>query len=179
MNLLIKAISFDTMVIDSNQTNTSYIICDFTDLYRQTVLGYLDLSNRVIMPSILMVLFTILIILAIFYSRKKVSSSIQNNNRLKKDIRFAILSIILNIVYILLSLPVSIVVLFPDYSTNQLYILVNYLYFAAYMVNFFLMISINSLFRSEFIDIFVPSRISIQRTLVDRDPIQMHKFKSR
>ena len=164
------------MVIENNQTNTSYITCDFTDVYWQTVLGYLDMTNRVIMPSALMVIFTLLIILTIFNSRQRVLTNIRDNKRFKKDVRFSLVSIILNLVYILLSLPVSIIVLFPDYSTNQLYILFNYFYFAAYMVNFYLMISINRLFRSEFIHIFVPPRpITLKRSDQAQNQTQINR----
>lgn len=163
-NLLIYipiALYFDKMTIQfnqtmnsSNETMASYVTCDFTDHYWLEVLGYLDLSNRVIMPSVLMILFSLLIILTIFRSRQRVSVNIQANRTLKRDIRFALLSIFLNLVYIAFSLPVSILVLFPFYYNNEFYVFFTFVYFVAYSANFYLMIFVNRLFREKFFSLF-------------------------
>ena len=87
-------IYFDLVYYESNQT-----VCNFVDDLWLVTYGYLDLINRVIIPSLLMIIFSILIIKTIFKSRNRVSNNIQvnnnnNNQTFKKDVRFALLSIL-------------------------------------------------------------------------------------
>ena len=137
-----------------NETNSSYVVCDFIDFYWLTVVGYLDLANRVIIPCFLMVLFSVLIIRTIFASRLRLTRSTKTNNMFKKDVHFAVMSIGLNMVYLVLSLPISILVLFPDYMQNEFYVFFTYVYFGAYCSNFYCMLLSNRLFRNELVYLF-------------------------
>ena len=110
------------------------------------------------MPSALMIIFSALNIHTKFQSRNTVSQNIQANKKFRQDVRFAVLSIFLNVVYILLSLPVSEVVFFPFYYSSEYYILFNFFYFAAYCYNFYLILLINRLFRREFLSLFTHSK---------------------
>jgi hypothetical protein len=152
-------IYFD-LVDESNQT-----VCNFVDDFWLVTYGYLDLINRVIIPSLLMIIFSLLVIRTIFKSRNRVSNnnSHVNYKTFKKDVRFALLSILLNIFYILFSLPVSILYLFSNYWLNPLYIFFSFLYYLAYSANFYLIFSVNSLFRQEFYSLFIGSNIQKQQ----------------
>jgi hypothetical protein len=150
-------IYFD-LVDESNQT-----VCNFVDHFWLVTYGYLDLINRVIIPSLLMIIFSLLIIRTIFKSRNRVSNNGHVNRTFKKDVRFALLSILLNIFYILFSLPVSILYLFSNYWLNPLYIFFSFLYYIAYSANFYLIFSVNSLLRQEFYSLFISSKIQQQQ----------------
>ncbi len=137
-----------------NQTSNLTLddsVCYFTDLTSQNVLGYMDMGNRVILPFLLMIIFTSVLIDYIFQSRRRIRRNKKSNDNKEsvKDIKFAVTSIALNIIYILFSLPVSIVVLFPDYYFYISYAATLYLFYAGYAVNFYILLFTNSLFRRE------------------------------
>lgn len=139
-------------------SNQSVIFfCDFGNLYWQNVAGSIDMTTRVIIPAALMVVFSVLISASILKSRFKIATINANNASLRKDIRFSIVSICLNLFYILFSLPVSVVVLLKDYSGNQYYIPFSFLFFVAYCANFYLMLGFNKLFRRTFLETFFKS----------------------
>jgi len=156
-NLLIYIpIAFYFDEIDENETNNtiSYMTCDFVDHNSQKLLGYMDLVNRVFIPSTLTILFSVLIVITIFSSRSRVSRNIQDNRMFRNDVRFAVTSILLNGVYIVFSLPVSILVLLPNYTLYELYIFFTFLFFGAYSGNFYCMLTSNRLYRAEFFKLF-------------------------
>jgi hypothetical protein len=150
-------IGFELQHVNMNGTNRSESVvyyCDFSSLYWQDVAGYIDMTIRVIIPSSLMIVFSFLLSLSIFMSRNRISSAIASQAVLRKDVRFSMVCITLNLFYILFSLPVSVVVLLKDYSENQYYIPFSFLFFVAYCANFYLMIGFNKHFRRVFLDIF-------------------------
>ncbi len=134
----------------SNQSESIVYYCDFGSLYWQDVIGSIDMVTRVIVPSLLMVVFSIMISASILRSRFKNAATDANNASLRKDIRFTVVSIGLNLFYIMFSLPVSVVVLLRDFWGNQYYIPFSFLFFVAYCANFYLMIAFNRLFRNTF-----------------------------
>jgi len=137
------------LVAAYNQT-----VCDYVDVYWLKTCGYIDLINRVIIPSLLMIIFSLLIIMTIFKSRTRITSNIRANRTFQKDVKLSIISIMINISYILFSLPVSILVLFPNFLFNPLYIYFNCVYFLSYSSNFYLIFTANSLFRRGFYYLF-------------------------
>jgi len=159
-------IYFDLTNGDNNQT-----YCDFSDVNWLSNIGYIDLTNRVIVPSLLMIIFSIMIITTIFKSRSRMavsSSSSRQNRTFQKDVRFSLLSVMVNISYIVFSLPVSILVLFPNFWLSQLYILFTFVYYMAYSANFYWLFSANSLFRGGFYSIFVCSKTQPQQQRPNR-----------
>ena len=114
----------------------------------------MDLVNRVVIPFVLMTIFTIILIDFIFQSRKRIHqknySSKQNRN-FQKDIKFAITSIALNVVYVLFNLPVSIFLILPNYYLYLTYPALLFLFYSSYAVNFYIILITNSLIRNEFL----------------------------
>jgi hypothetical protein len=151
------ALFFDIVEVNIttiNRTSSQIHYCDFINIYSQEVSGYIDLVSRVILPASLMIIFSFLIVGSIFKSRVRMANMTSNqinNATLKKDIRFSVVIVGLNIFYILFSLPVSIVVLMPNYIENEYYVLFSYLFFLAYSSNFYLRLSLNKIFRQEFL----------------------------
>jgi hypothetical protein len=151
------ALFFDIVEVNittTNQTTSQIHYCDFINIYSQEVSGYIDLVSRVILPASLMIIISFLIVGSIFKSRVRMANMTSNqinNATLRKDIRFSVVIVGLNIFYILFSLPVSIVVLMTNYTENEYYVLFSYLFFLAYSSNFYLMLSLNKIFRQEFL----------------------------
>ena len=116
----------------------------------------MDLVSRVIIPSLLMIISTALLLFTLFRSRFRFTPNYtkRQNRTLKRDVRLAISSILINIIYILLSLPVSMMTFLTDFLSNDhlfnvVYSIFTYLFISTYAINFFLIILTNSLFRNE------------------------------
>lgn len=137
-------------------TSTTVTMCSFIDLRSQTIVSIMDLVNRVLLPFILMSLFTFLLVLTVFKSRKRslANYTSRQNKTFLRDIRLLITSILLNIIYLVFHLPLSIYVFFPDYFSDLYYMLDIYLLYACYSINFYLIFVSNSLFRGEFLLMF-------------------------
>ena len=139
-------------VLHKNGTNNSTILqCTFTDPIYLKFLNYLDLSNRAIIPASLMISISIALSYAIFQSRRRVArnQSILDSKNFKKDLKFTITSIFLNLVFILFNLPISISVAIPNYLTSLVYVFSYFLFYFSYGINFYIIIAFNSLFRNE------------------------------
>jgi hypothetical protein len=128
-----------------NQT----FICDFTNEQSRKVMGAFDLINSTLLPFIFMIISSILIIYAIFKSRFKIQNKNITFEKLKKDIRFALLQFILNIMFIIFNLPVCIVYVFTGYDTGLFALSALYMLYANFAINFYVFFIFNSCFRNE------------------------------
>lgn len=158
----------DLIVADDvlqNSSNTTNVVCTYVDDIYSEVLPLMDLFNSALIPFIILTLTSINTIYNIFKSRSKFSNhqsdnqNISNNNRLptntnrnekfKKDIKFAITLIILNFIYLFFNLPICI----TNYidTTDFIYILTLYIFYANFATNFWIFFIFNSLFRNELI----------------------------
>jgi hypothetical protein len=146
------AIDFDLVIVD-NQT-----VCTYADSFWQETYSYVDLTNRVIIPFVFMIIFSVLIIYTIFTSRSRMTSNTRANRTFRKDVKFSLISIILNTSYIVFSLPISIITFFQFYWLYPFYKFFFLFFYITYMANFYLMFLANSLFRKEFFSIFICSK---------------------
>ena len=150
---VVKVDLIESFVIIENHT-----VCNFVDFFWQQTYGYIDLTDRVIIPFVLMIIFSILIIYTIFKSRSRMTSNTRVNRTFRKDVRFSLISITLNTSYIVFSLPISIIVLQPNFRLNPFIIFFIFIYYIAYSANFYLLFLANSLFREGFYSVFVCSK---------------------
>ena len=113
----------------------------------------MDLANRVILPSILIMIFSILLGKEVIKSRSRISANFEReeNEYFYNNIRLAISSICLNIIYILVQMPISIYDFLPNYTLIDGYNFVYYLFYLSYSINFYIIFISNSLFRKQFI----------------------------
>ena len=110
----------------------------------------MDLFNLALIPFALMLTFSILLIIKIFKTRLRLLSFTLPNDRkrLMKDVKFSLSSIVLNLSYILLTLPICVADLneFSDEINEIIY----HLYYLNYLANFYILMATNSIFRKEF-----------------------------
>ena len=100
-----------------------------------------------------MILSSIIFLNSIWNLNQRIAQNFGTNQNYKKQISRIISLIILNISYIIFSLPISISAFF--YSPNDIEFLVCfYLRFISYSINFYIIIFTNSLFRQEFFSFF-------------------------
>lgn len=143
----------DLMVYSANDS----LVCNYKTYEYQTLLSYMDLINRVFLPFLLMTIFSIALIIIIFKSRIRIlaSGSISEKKTFKKDVKFSISILIFNFIFLLCNLPLSLFLLYPDYLEFPfLYILLCWLLFVSYTINFYVLIFTNSVFRKEALSIF-------------------------
>lgn len=156
----------------SNTTNETQTVefCTFIDKFSLDLFSYMDLINRAVVPFVLMILSTILLTHSIFKSRHRISGTGVNESdrkRFRKDLKFTITSIFLNLVYIFLQMPVSITIFFPNYWISPVYVFSLFLFYASYAVNFYTIITFNSIVRNEFLVLFGLNTIANKTTTVE------------
>jgi hypothetical protein len=120
------------------------------------MLPIMDLLNRVLIPSVLMVIASTLLIKSVCSLRMgeftdRLSDSGENNHR---EVKLAITSIVLNIIYMILTFPLPIILLFGDHF-GEFFLYLNFnLFCLSYSINFYVLFCMNTLFRKEFFLIF-------------------------
>ncbi len=153
---------------DNNESNISYLNCNFINYEKQLIISYFDLAYRTLLPFILMVFISILLIIFISFvvKLKTVSTDLNTdkfNRRIKSDIRFAFSSFGMNLIFIVLNLPLSLVLFLPDYYiSNSLFLATFYLYYLSYGINFFIIFSVNKTFRKSV------KKLSIKKKVNDK-----------
>ena len=119
-NLIISSwVPFDYDLIEKSTNSTNKNIKNYSPknkfecLRENNNVIYLAIINIIIIPYLLMITFTILLIVTIFMSRSRVISnytSIQNEI-FKKDVKFSVNSLSINIIFIFMNLTVLIIFL--------------------------------------------------------------------
>lgn len=88
-----------------NLSNTTYLSCTITNNEFQNISTIIFFIIQALLPFILMILFSIMLIVTIFNSRSRnqVASSVNENNRLKRDVKFALSSLSMNVLFAILN----------------------------------------------------------------------------
>ena len=125
-------------------------ICLVLEPETRISLGYLDSFNSTLLPFFVMFLFSILIIIKLFKTRNKISheknASYSVKKRLKNDLKFSIIIIILDALFFVFNSPISINGMY-SLSNNDFLETFSELY---HSIDFFVFFLTNSLFREEF-----------------------------
>lgn len=141
---------------ESNETSDSIsrnrTLCTFSNADFLQNLSFIDLLNRALIPFVLMIVFTSLLILTIQKSRRriKIRYSINENRTFKRDLKFSVSSILMNIIYLVLNLPRSLfTIVIAQHEPELLFTI--YLFYLSFAVNFYVILVSNSIFRKEFV----------------------------
>jgi hypothetical protein len=144
----------------NNKTNQTIITKKCVNQNYPT--DWLNILNTTLIPFALMFVFTLITLRKLFKSRKNSCQNSQSssNKTRQKDIRFAITSITLNVIFLLLNLPYGVYsILVLNISMNKdLEKLIYSIIYVPFYLNltslFFINLKVNSIFRNEFIRIF-------------------------
>ena len=150
-------IYIDTRFVVTNMTmNQSVIQCKFKEKYIAKTINYVDMSNRALLPFCYMFVGTVILIHTIFETRKRIVKNFlcEESKTFHREIRLAVSSILLNVVYIVLQLPISLFDLIPGIYNETSYTIIYYVFFSSYSINFYILIFSNKLFHDEFWKIF-------------------------
>ena len=138
--------------------------CFFINTNAELIVSYVNLLISTILPFIIMITSSILIISFIMESRNRLNQIVRN--RMKKDVHFAITSIIINFVFLACYLPITIYDLFPHFELGFVYYNLNNLMYINCAIQIFLQLSVNVFFRKEFLKIFSYKKINRVTNLV-------------
>jgi len=134
-----------------NETNSSNPGCHFVSFEAQLITSYLDLINRQLIPSILMICFSFLLILVIIKSRRRFNHTSSQQIRINRDVKLAINCFIMNFIFFACNTPKSLVFLIPELAYSDiLNYSTSYIWFMGYGVNFYILLAFNTLFREKF-----------------------------
>lgn len=146
----------DLISLTPSNTNNSLFICDFIDSNSKHILILIDMINSFLLPGIIMVVLSILALICIKTSKIHSVASLHGlmlERKLRRDKRFAVVSILLNFLFI--SLNMFRCVCYFLYGENLYNILtysVNfYLYLNGFTITFYVLFFFNSIFRDEFL----------------------------
>lgn len=145
--------SYSLVKVDLNLNNTQLdTVCTFINLDYQNIVAYMDLVNRSLLPFILILIFSILLSIEIFQSRKRILNNfkIEENQHFFSEIRLAVTSVCLNVFFMILQMPISIYDLIPDYYLIPFYSFAYFVFYMSYSINFYVLLFSNLLFKNQF-----------------------------
>ena len=136
----------------SNETIEVNTYCSMPDSNAEFILPLIDLINSLLLPFCIMMLCTMLIIKSIYMTRKKLlqHQSEKDARKLKKDIRFSLIIIFINILFFVFNFPMCMFNFFNNQTDNNvLYSLLNDFFNCQYLINIFIYSCFNLQFRRE------------------------------
>lgn len=122
--------------------------------YDSLTLQWMDFFNSTIVPFIFMIFLSIALIHIVRASRLRVhSNGSSSSSHSKRDNRFAISVISLNLIFFILNMPIVIYDLISvSTQTSELFgFLVEFMYYSYYASSFYVQFLVNSEFRREFL----------------------------
>ena len=150
---------FNTKMKSNNYTNQT---CDY-----QPVMLWFNTSYLIIAPFILMMIFTIFTLISLFNSRRKNRSS---STIKSKDIKFAITSLSLNLLFFIFGFPVGLYLILQNEIQYDIYInqfllkLFLPLFYINYSDLFLISIIANSIFREELL--LILNELKLKRKII-------------
>lgn len=116
---------------------------------------YMDLSYRIIFLTSVMLITSVITIYSIFKSRLRMQSATsRETQKLKRDIRLAVTSISINIIYFLLNAPYNVCSFLSSFIPGYSYYLTYNIFYTSYAINFYIILASNSLFKREYLALF-------------------------
>jgi uncharacterized membrane protein len=136
--------------------NVSFTWCNGKNYPLYKIMGYVYLLEANICPFLLMMVSTTVTIRCLMSSRKNLQkiSNRDDKKRREKDAKFALNSVVLNISFVTLQVPLVIAYILPinDLATFQVvFDICFFLFCLNYSIGFVIFMLSNSIFRNEFL----------------------------
>jgi hypothetical protein len=127
-----------------NETNSTILSCTVSKEDNE-VISWMYLIFDCLIPYCLMIFCTLWLCYTIFQSRSRTEA----NRNIRKDVRFTITSISLNIAFIVLTFPISVANFVSSMFVDSIFQFCNLLFFTSYTVNFYFLLAFNRVIREE------------------------------
>ena len=136
-----------------NETNI--IGCDFVSQQSAFYMGLFNFIYYIVILFGSMVILNGISILAIYASRIRVIQNLTaaENRTRRRDALYVITAISLNLIWLLINLPMCVIAFSTGWS-GFTFLVVVYIFYSSYAVNFYVVLCSNSLFRREFLTMF-------------------------
>ena len=141
---------------NTNSSNSTEIVYKCVDLEEETVMNWFGLFNSTILPFLLMAISTSITVTKLFKSRSKTTAEAKLNSKLKqRDIKFAVTSVVLNVLFFVFNSPVCVFnlvsdnVRMEDVDANLIYSFTLFCYYLNFSVVFYVNLLSNHFFRHE------------------------------
>ena len=146
------------ILIRLNEIFPGYIICDLSTIGFFQIFMIVNILEMCLIPFIVMTITSILTIRMLIKSRNSVESiGNMSKNRKSRDYKYAISSLALNIIFIILRLPGSVFYIlsaFYSYFDLYFYNVSSFLFFLNSSLSLFIHLATNSVFRREMFVLF-------------------------
>lgn len=163
-----------------NSSNQTIVIriCMLENLPHYKAVNILYLVQSTFVPFAIMLTTTLITVRVLFLSRSRVqfNNSREMSQRRRRDIKFAVNSVALNVLFFIFLTPITLVYLIPI-PDPDLYLLVYLtfvnIYFLNFSVPFFIYLVFNSIFRRELLKSLHMTSVIKEHTL------NTHNYRSR
>jgi hypothetical protein len=150
-------LTWTSFLFNSSANGTNITMCIANVDYLIT--AWMDFFNSTILPFLLMIFISLALILSIQKSRAKIHNSASNNAGLsRRDRKFAMTTLSLNLIFLILLGPVEFYGIFNNTNdpansayNNMIDYIALELYYLNYAIGFYVQLVVNSLFRNEFL----------------------------
>ena len=140
--------------------NTSELVYKCVNLEEERIVDWMDLVNSTLLPFLGLAISTTITLNKLFKSRSKTvieikNTNIQNTKLKKRDIKFAVISVVLNILFFVFNLPVCVYYLVLTYAemsvvdANLFFYVTAIWYYLNFGVVFYVNLSANPVFKNE------------------------------
>lgn len=161
------------------------ITTSYCDISNERRLYWLDLFNSSLLPFVSMMITSALTIVFIVRSRRRLSTVTSNgtrvmattsNKRVVRDRKFAITSVSLNVLFLILNVPapffgvISTLIEIDIPLNNFLGYLSLCCYYSYYAISFYVQLAVNSIVRERFVRFFKPSSSSGRVKIITKMP---------
>lgn len=165
-------IYFEVLTINYNYSGSnitwidfdSELRCQIVDTKLKVIMPIMDLINRVIVPCLLMTCASIFLVITVHKSRAAIFQ--HDHDSVMREAKFALSSIGLNVLYVILTLPLPAVLLLGNYVSDIILFFNFYLFCVSYSINFYILFVLNTLFRKEFYALFRKDNVRIFETFI-------------
>jgi hypothetical protein len=148
--------------VSISTNNVTHQITTVTACKIQSAVIYMwmNVLGSSIVPFILMIFFNTVIIRYISKSRARITAIGQQQNSNAKDKKFALTVLSLNVVFFVLNCPINVYNIVAQYTTidadtdSFLLFLFRSMYFTFPAIDFYIQITVNSIFREKFFELF-------------------------
>ena len=144
------------MQINDTNLYSNQTVCIYQDQKQEKAINIINTINAVLLPFIVMVIFSTLLVHTIVKSRLRSSGFKSSNgrNRLRRDFRFALSSFTLNIFFVFFNFPIVVGDIFKFINISTIADDITYIiFYLNYSLNFYILFLINSIFKREVLDI--------------------------
>lgn len=147
--------------------------CVFSRQNSEKIPFFMIFTNRVFFPFLFLCSSCLLIIIAIYKTRKRVKENFtfRENETFKRDIKLTLTSLCLNVFYILLNLPVILLYFLANYSDLIVQFTANLIMFN-YAIKFYLVLLFNESYRRELTRFLLYKKFSNGNTSTNNNIIQ-------